>query len=137
MSKWIEIATFNYPHEAHLAKSKLESEGIDVWLKDEYTAQVYHFHSNAIGGVKLCIEPKNKKAALMILYNSEIQLKAETKGNKYLLKFDSISSNLPFLKGKSLIIRLLAVVGIIFSLLIGTLFILDTPKNNYALEHNY
>lgn len=31
----------------------------------------------------------------------------------------------------------MAIVGIIFSLLIGTLFILDTPKNNYALEHNY
>lgn len=44
------VLSFTYPHEAHLAKGKLESEGIEVFLKDELTTQVNNFYSHAIGG---------------------------------------------------------------------------------------
>ena len=40
--------TFTYPHEAHLAKNYLESEGIETEIRDELTAQVNNFYSNAI-----------------------------------------------------------------------------------------
>ena len=55
MNNWRILSTYVYPHEAHMAKSYLESQGIEVLLKDELTAQVNNFYSNAIGGVKILI----------------------------------------------------------------------------------
>lgn len=53
MQNWKTIITFTLPHEAHMAKNLLESEGIETMIQDELTAQVDNFLSNAIGGVKL------------------------------------------------------------------------------------
>jgi hypothetical protein len=47
---------FTYPHEAHMAKAYLESEGFSVMIRDELTAQVNNFYSGAIGGVKLLVQ---------------------------------------------------------------------------------
>jgi len=55
MNNWITIITFTLPHEAYIAKGRLESEGINTIIKDELTAQVYNFYSNVLGGVKLLI----------------------------------------------------------------------------------
>ncbi|QQS51219.1 MAG: DUF2007 domain-containing protein [Bacteroidota bacterium] len=52
---WLLILTFVYPHEAHFAKAFLESEGIESEIRDELTAQMNNFYSNAIGGVKLMV----------------------------------------------------------------------------------
>ncbi len=67
MNSWITIATFMHPFQAHLAKTKLESEGIDVLIQDELTAQIY---STAIGGVKLQVEESNVEKATQILKES-------------------------------------------------------------------
>jgi hypothetical protein len=71
MNKFVKITAFTYPHEAHLAKGLLESSGIKVIIKDEYTVQVNHFHSNAIGGVKLLVEQADVENALSILKEGE------------------------------------------------------------------
>jgi hypothetical protein len=49
----VQLATFMYPHEAHLAMGKLDAHGIESSLQDELTIQINNFYSNAIGGVKL------------------------------------------------------------------------------------
>lgn len=67
MNNWITIITFTYPHEAHLAKNMLEAQGVEVIIKDELTAQVNNFYSNAIGGVKLQVEDGNADIALQYL----------------------------------------------------------------------
>lgn len=53
---WQILTRFVYPHEAQIAKSYLESEGIDSEIRDELTAQVHNFYSQAIGGVKLLVK---------------------------------------------------------------------------------
>jgi len=55
MNNWKIILTFTYPHEAYLVQGYLESEGINTMIKDELTAQVNNFYSNAIGGVKILV----------------------------------------------------------------------------------
>lgn len=67
MNEWITVMTFTYPHEAHMVKGYLESCGISVFLKDELTAQVYNFNSNAIGGVKLQVMESDLKEGLKLL----------------------------------------------------------------------
>jgi len=55
MGNWPVLIAFNYPHEAHLVKGYLESNGIETIIHDELTAQVANFYSGAIGGVKLLV----------------------------------------------------------------------------------
>ncbi|UII29206.1 DUF2007 domain-containing protein [Fulvivirga maritima] len=67
MDDFVTIAVFQYPHEAHVWKSKLESLEIEAFLKDEMTVQVYNFYSNAIGGVKLQVRERDVEVAQSIL----------------------------------------------------------------------
>lgn len=85
MTNWITIITFIYPHEAHMAKGVLESEGVAVFIKDEMTAQVNNFYSTAIGGVKLQVSEEDQERALQILKETGyIKMhEADTKLNEY------------------------------------------------------
>jgi len=67
MENWKTIITFTQPHDAHFAKGLLESEEIETILRDELTAQVNNFYSNAIGGVKLDIKECDLIKATSIL----------------------------------------------------------------------
>jgi len=67
MDKWTVIISFTYSHEAHLAKSKLESEEIEVLIRDELNAQVCEAGANAVGGVKLCVRESDVVRALYSL----------------------------------------------------------------------
>ncbi len=55
------------PTEANVIKSKLESEGFLVHLKDELTVQNYNFISNAVGGVKIQVEESKAVEASKLL----------------------------------------------------------------------
>lgn len=61
------LAAFMNPHEAHIAKTYLFSEGIDSELRDELTVQVDNFYSNAIGGVKLLVKEEDLSRATEVL----------------------------------------------------------------------
>jgi hypothetical protein len=54
-SGWIAVASFSQPVEAHLARTKLESEGIPCVVGDENLIRVDWLLSNAVGGVKLMV----------------------------------------------------------------------------------
>ena len=57
------IAVFQYSSEAQIIKGKLESEGITVFLADEYTVDTDPMVSNAIGGVKLQVYTEQTEVA--------------------------------------------------------------------------
>lgn len=67
MEDWITVITFTFPSESYIPRSVLESEGIEVFMKDELTAQVHNFYSNAIGGVKLMVRKDEARRAYEIL----------------------------------------------------------------------
>lgn len=67
MPRLVTIATFQLPHQSYILKSKLESEGITVELRDELTVQADNFLSNAIGGVKLQVYEQDMEKALDIM----------------------------------------------------------------------
>ena len=64
---WITLTSFTYPHEAHIAISYLESEGLDTIIKDELTTQVDNFYSNAIGGVKILVRETDYEMGINLL----------------------------------------------------------------------
>lgn len=49
----VTIAAYSFPHEAHLARVRLEAEGIPVFIADEHTVNMQWLYSNALGGVRV------------------------------------------------------------------------------------
>lgn len=97
MDQWFFLLSFTYVHEAYLPKGKLETEGIEVLLKDELT-----FYSNATGGVRLFVKESDYLDAYNILFDLGYIKKPIMKPNNFLVRFDQCSSKLP-LFGKSII----------------------------------
>lgn len=63
----ITIASYPQPIEAHIAKGRLEAEGILCFLGDENIVSVHPFYSNAVGGVKLKVREAEAERAVEIL----------------------------------------------------------------------
>lgn len=76
--KFSKIAVFQYSSEAQIIKSRLECEGIEVFLFDQFTVDTDPLVSNAIGGIKLKVWAEDEKRALQILNSiSEFSLDDE------------------------------------------------------------
>ncbi|MCF8367905.1 MAG: hypothetical protein K9G76_02595 [Bacteroidales bacterium] len=63
----VTLSRYTYYHEYLIVKSKLESEGIDVVLRDDYSNTIDPMLSNATGGIKLEVRASQAKLALEIL----------------------------------------------------------------------
>lgn len=76
--KMITLARFQYSTEAQIIKGRIESEGIEAFLTDQYTIDTDPLVSNAIGGVKLKVWKQDKKVAEEVLQSiSEFSLDDE------------------------------------------------------------
>ena len=62
----VTINTFENSVEAHLLKSKLESEDIPCFIFDENISSVMPLYSLATGGIKLKVREENLEAAQTI-----------------------------------------------------------------------
>ncbi len=77
---YIILTVFEYSTEAHVVKSKLESEGIRTMLMDEKTIDSDPLLSQAIGGVKLLVHKEDLDKAMQI-YNSVRKYEKDEEGN--------------------------------------------------------
>src|SRR5690606_2144556 len=67
MSELAVIATYSFPHEAQLARSKLEAFDIPAFVLDEHTINMHWLYSDALGGVKLAVPNTEVQLALELL----------------------------------------------------------------------
>jgi hypothetical protein len=67
LDKYITVATYNNPWEAHLARTKLESEGISALVLDDQTASINWFYSHTTGGVRLQVRQADAEQAIQLL----------------------------------------------------------------------
>jgi len=74
------IARFQYSSEAQIIKGRLEAEGIQVFLSDNFTIDTDPLVSNAIGGVKLKVLSHQALEAQHIL-DSINKYSVDDKGN--------------------------------------------------------
>lgn len=61
------IGRFQYSSEAMIYKGKLESEGIEVFIRDNNLVDSNPLYSNAVGGVKLFVRNEDVKRANFVL----------------------------------------------------------------------
>lgn len=78
--KFFKIGAFEYVADVQIIKSRLESEGIPVFLRDENTLNSDPLISNAIGGVKLLVYTKDREKAIEI-YNEIRAYAVDDEGN--------------------------------------------------------
>lgn len=57
------VASFTEPLQANLAKTKLQSEGIDCYLTNEHMVRMNFFYSQALGGVQLFVPEQDLQRA--------------------------------------------------------------------------
>lgn len=65
--KYVTIATYIGAWEAHLARAKLESEGIYSLVLDDQTASINWIYSSALGAVRLQVREEDSKRAIHLL----------------------------------------------------------------------
>jgi DNA-directed RNA polymerase subunit RPC12/RpoP len=61
------IGRFQYSSEAVIYKGKLESEGIEVFIRDNNLVDSNPLYSNAVGGVKLFVRNEDVERANIVL----------------------------------------------------------------------
>ncbi len=123
MENLITLLTFELPQESFVIKSKLESEDIYVFLKDEFTVQTDNFLSNAIGGVKLQVFEKDVEKSLEILKLYDVTIYKHNEPENFVVLFQEITDNIPLLNKVSLENRgvILIVLSIVL-ILVTTIF---------------
>jgi DNA-directed RNA polymerase subunit RPC12/RpoP len=62
--QFVPIRSFDSYITANIWLGKLQQEGIDCYLKDEFTVTIDPILSNAIGGIKLCVNEDQLQASL-------------------------------------------------------------------------
>ena len=89
--KLITAKIFDNPIDAHLLKTKLESEGVNCFLFDEHTVSIDPLYSNAIGGIKLKISAADIEKTREIL--NEIEKTPYTNDNHVTVKCPNCGSH--------------------------------------------
>lgn len=67
MNNKIVLQQFSFVHEAQMAKARLEANGIKAAISDEHVVSMHWLYSDAIGGVKVYVHPKDEELAKAIL----------------------------------------------------------------------
>jgi hypothetical protein len=75
------LAVFEFSTEAHVTRSRLDSEGFKTMLMDEKTIDSDPLISNAIGGVKLLVH-KNDFDKVAKIYNEIRAYQKDKNGNE-------------------------------------------------------
>ena len=72
----VTVARFTSPLEAHIARSRLEYEGIRAVVLDEAMITMNWLYSNALGGVRVQVLESNVEAAEEILETAKDPLRS-------------------------------------------------------------
>ncbi|WP_176223822.1 putative signal transducing protein [Marivirga sericea] len=113
MDQFITIATFQYPHEAHIIQSKLEAADIKVFLKDELTVQSHNFLSNAVGGIKLQVRAADVPLAVALLREMGVNVEPQEESGGYYNWIDAKTNKIPILKHWAVELRAIFIIAFI------------------------
>ncbi len=111
MEKSLEtIATFSFAPEMGLVRSKLESEGIECFVKDELTSQTYI--QSAVGGMKLQVRSEDADRAREIVHQMGV-FESPVEKHSGMNAFERFSRRMPLIGSMSLAVRFFALLVLI------------------------
>ena len=110
-----------------IIKGRLESEGIECFVRDELTTQVISMYSVALGGIKLQVKESDVERAVAILKEGGYLKNEEVKPSRLLSSINKASSKIPILKNLRIEIKLIIFLVLIASIIVGLFFITTIP----------
>ena len=133
MPKLATIATFTGPLEAHIAKGRLETEGVSVFLAHEHHIWAAWYLSHALGGIKIQVREKDQDNAQQILTS---HLNGEYEGDLKQI-FPTLQSNMcPGCNSTNFTSKLPRKVLLLLILTFGLFGIIFPPRKNAHLCQN-
>ncbi len=128
MNDFTTILTFTYLSEVYVIKGRLESEGVECFIKDELTTQVNPFYSNAIGGIKLQVKANDLDRAIQILKEGGYLKESTFTRPKYWHKIDDATSNIPFFNKMIIEFRVVTILTLFILIIFLGFYYLTRPK---------
>lgn len=74
----VTVKSFDNYFTANIYLTRLQSDGVECWLKDENTVTIDPMLSNAIGGIKIIVKKEDEQKVIKLLraYHIEYMLSA-------------------------------------------------------------
>jgi len=120
MDKMVEIARFQYPAEAQTLIALLKSEGIECYLRNEYTSQLYASYVD-VGGARVEILESDVPEALDIMKAGGYDIPEEDEEAEQIQVVAGWARHIPFLRNYTLekqIVILFVIIAVLLVLLI-------------------
>ena len=70
MEHFVTAAVFTYPHEVTVLKLLLQEADIHFYIENETMTEVFPFYSQALGGLRVKVHPKDLEAGMRSLRSS-------------------------------------------------------------------
>ncbi|MFB9842389.1 putative signal transducing protein [Mucilaginibacter ginsenosidivorans] len=135
MDTFVTVLTVQYPQQLWIIRGKLESEGIECFIKDELTVQAYNLYSNAVGGVKLQVQRQDVAKAVEILTELGYIRDEPIKPN-LLTIIEKKKASISFLKKINVVRGIVIVVLLFITLLTTALYFILRPSLSDLLIQN-
>lgn len=116
----VEIARFQYPAEAQTLMALLKSEGIECYLRNEYSTQVMAGYVD-VGGARVEILESNVPHALEVMEAGGYDIPTEDEEPEQIRAVAGWTRHIPFLRNYSLekqIVILFLIIAVFLALLI-------------------
>lgn len=135
MADFVTVLTSIYPQDLYIIKGRLESEGIQCFLKDELTVQAYNLYSNAVGGVKLQVLEEDVEKARGIL--AELgYIKDEPVQIDLLARIEAKTRFIPILKNINVVNRIVILTILVVVLITTSVYFICRPSLFDLLTRN-
>jgi len=127
MDTFVTVLTVQYPQELWIIKGRLESDGIQCFVKDELTVQSNNFYSNAVGGVKLQVLQEDAERATELLKELGY-VKEEPVGPDLLSRINVRTAALPLLGSLDVVYRVVVITLLTIVILALGLYFVFKPS---------
>ena len=129
MEKMVEIARFQYPAEAQTLIALLKSEGIECYLRNEYTSQLYACYVD-VGGARVEILESDVPEALEVMKAGGYDIPEEDEEAEQIQVVAGWARHIPFLRNYTLEKQIVILFGSIAVLLVLLIFLGSQLSSN-------
>lgn len=129
MDKMVEIARFQTPAEAQTLMALLKSEGIECYLRNEYSSQLFASYVD-VGGARVEILESDVTEALEVMKAGGYDIPEEDEEAEQIQVVAGWARHIPFLRNYTLEKQIVILFGIIAVFLVLLIFLGSQLSSN-------
>ena len=136
MDNLVTLITFNFMHDLAILKGRLEVDGIECFVKDEYTVTANPLYGPAVGGIKLQVRESDIENAKQILIELGYLSEQDKSIPNFWNWFERKTAQLPLIKNLNLFKRFLLIIIVLSAAVVGIAFFIISPSLDEVLTQN-